>query len=359
MIYLLKFKYILIIAQKYDIIKLEYDYNCYNVKVILMELCAKYAYKVYEKKSFSSAAKALFVSQPALSAAISRLEGELGFKIFDRATVPLSLTPEGRIYIDSLEEIIESETIMKERIKRLSDMNYGKLSVGGSCLAAYQLLAVVCSEFHKKYPNVEVEIDMGNIGTHSYLIERMKKHSIDILVGHKFSAQTYEVTPILEEQYVIAMRKDYKGAEALMQYAITREELITKSYAKEKEVEDMSLFKNIRFLKVSKGSTPAVKIDKLIGDYLPAKCYVKNVRHAGMQYNMMRYGLGAVMTSDTIIKMFSAKADDLVYFVPKDKEAKQMLYMAWDKTLEPTAPSLNFMELAKEICKNEKLFDYN
>lgn len=324
-----------------------------------MELSAKYAYRVFDKKSFSAAAKSLYISQPALSTSISRLEAELGFKIFDRSTSPLSLTPEGRIYIESLEEIMESEAVMKRRIKQLSDVDHGKVSVGGSCLAAYQVLAVTCAEFNKKYPDVEVDVDMGNTGSYNYLIEKMKSHSIDLVVGHRFSTQQYDVTPILEEQYVIAMRKDYKGAESLMQYAITRDELISKSYPKEKEIEDMSLFKNIRFLKITKSSTPAIKINKLIGEYLPTKCAVKNVRHSGMQYNMMRYGLGAIMTSDTIVKMFSSKADDLVFFVPKGKDAKQTLYIARNKTVKPTPYSNKFMELAKEICKKGNLFDYS
>ena len=153
------------------------------------------------------------------------------------------------------------------------------------------------------------------------------------------------------------MRKDYKGAKSLMKYAITRDELISKSYPKEKEIEDMSLFKSISFIEVSKGSTPGIKMDKLIGECLPSKFHVKNVRHAGMQYNMMRYGLGAIITSDTIVKMFSTRAEDLVFFVPKDKAAKQTLYMARDKMLEPTVTLHKFMELAKEICKSGKLFD--
>ena len=310
-----------------------------------MELSAKYAYKVYEKKSFSAAAKELFISQPALSAAISRLENDIGFKIFDRGTVPLNLTPEGRIYMDSIEEIQESEAVMTQRIKRLSDTSYGHLGVGGSCLAAYHLLAKVTKEYHRLYPDVEVEIDMGNIGTHSYLIERMKKHTIDLLVGHKFNPQQYYITPVLEEQYIIAMRRDFPGASELMDYAITTEELISSSYPEEKLVEDMSLFKDIEFLKTSKGSTPNYKIETLIGEHKIAKCYVKNVRHAGMQYNMMRFGLGAIMTSDTIIKMFRP-GDDIIYFIPKNSASKQTLYIAQDITLAPTVASQNFLNLA-------------
>ena len=66
-----------------------------------MELAAKYVYEVYKEKSFSRAAKSLYVSQPALSSTVSRLEKELGFRIFDRATMPLTLTPQGRIYIEA------------------------------------------------------------------------------------------------------------------------------------------------------------------------------------------------------------------------------------------------------------------
>jgi len=324
-----------------------------------MELSANYAFKIYEKKSFSAAAKSLFISQPALSAAISRLEEDLGFKIFDRATVPLTLTPEGRIYMDALEEIRESEAVMKERVRRLSDMGHGSVSVGGSCLAAYHLLAVVTAEFHKRYPKIDVEIDMGNIGTHTYLVEKMKKHAIDLLVGHRFDEKLYETVPVLEEQYLIAMRRDYPGAEALLDYALTRDEIVCGTYPEEKKIEDMALFENIEFLKTSKGSTPNVKIQKLIGEHKVARCSVKNVRHAGMQYNMMKYGLGAIMTSDTIIKMFVSGADELVFFVPKSQDAKQLLYIARDKTLPPTPPSKNFMSLAIDICKNGRLFNKN
>ena len=68
-----------------------------------METVATYAYQIYKKGSFTKAAKELYISQPSLSAAISRLESDLGFRIFDRSTIPCSLTAEGRVYIESLE----------------------------------------------------------------------------------------------------------------------------------------------------------------------------------------------------------------------------------------------------------------
>ena len=138
--------------------------------------------------------------------------------------------------------------------------------------------------------------------------------------------------------------------------AQAREELLSGSYDKNKEIDDMSLFAEINFLKMSKGSTPAVKMEKLIGEYKVAKCSVKNVRHAGMQFNMMRFGLGAVMTSDTIVRMLANNNEDIVYFVPKSPEAKQTLYIAQDKSYPPTVAAQSFLALAKEMCESNSIF---
>ena len=194
-----------------------------------MEQSARYAYRIYEEKSFSAAAKSLYISQPALSQSVSRLEKELGFEIFDRKTNPMKLTPEGVIYIDSLKEIIESERIMKERIKMLSDVEYGKVEIGGSCLAAYQILAAASAEFHKIYPNIHIRLDMGNKGEYTYLLEKMKDHSLDLLIGHRFSKQEYATFPLLEERYVIAMQKSSAAAAA---FRHLRDKLFFLLYAK-------------------------------------------------------------------------------------------------------------------------------
>ena len=60
-----------------------------------MNTTEKYIYQVYTEKSFSNAAKTLFVSQPSLSTAVAHKEKELGFQIFDRSTKPISLTAQG------------------------------------------------------------------------------------------------------------------------------------------------------------------------------------------------------------------------------------------------------------------------
>ena len=46
----------------------------------------RYVYEIYKEKSFSKAAANLYISQPALSATIRKIESQLGYQIFDRST---------------------------------------------------------------------------------------------------------------------------------------------------------------------------------------------------------------------------------------------------------------------------------
>ena len=64
----------------------------------------EYVYAVYEEKSFSKAAQKLFVSQSAVSAMVRKAEAKIGCQIFDRSTIPLTVTKEGEYYIKCAEQ---------------------------------------------------------------------------------------------------------------------------------------------------------------------------------------------------------------------------------------------------------------
>lgn len=78
---------------------------------------AKYIYTVYRLKSFSLAAQELFISQPALSRAIKNAEAGLGAPIFNRKTIPVSLTEEGKIYIEAIEKMLQIERNAIENVR--------------------------------------------------------------------------------------------------------------------------------------------------------------------------------------------------------------------------------------------------
>ena len=69
-----------------------------------MELEKNYIYQVYLHGSFSKAAEALFITQPALSIAIKKVEQEIGAAIFNRNQRPLTLTNIGELYISHIKQ---------------------------------------------------------------------------------------------------------------------------------------------------------------------------------------------------------------------------------------------------------------
>ena len=69
----------------------------------------EYVYAVYKEMSFSRAAEKLFISQPALSAMVKKVEKRIGSPIFDRSCSPIRLTNCGKEYISCIEQIMDVE----------------------------------------------------------------------------------------------------------------------------------------------------------------------------------------------------------------------------------------------------------
>ncbi len=314
-----------------------------------METIANYAYQVYKTGSFTKAAEALYISQPSLSAAISRLEKELGFRIFDRSTIPCSLTPEGRIYIECIEEVAESEDNMRKRIRELSDVNHGSIIVGGSSYASYLIMSEICGAFYKKNPKISVTLDIGNVGGSQVLWEKLDNNEIDILLTYVKQHNKYVTEPLLEERLVIAMHKNMQGAKKLQHLAMTRKEILTKTYSPDREIEDMSIFHDIDFLDFSHKSDVGQRMAKLLGDYKTAHYKIQNARHSEMHYNLMREGIGAVVTTTLAVEQKIHEDEDILFFVPKSEDSYRKIFLAYKLSSKNNPLIKNFIKVSKDI----------
>ncbi len=317
-----------------------------------MERVAKYIYRVYTEGSFSKAAKGLFISQPALSMTISKFEEEIGFPIFDRKTKPLSLTPQGKIYIETLEEIIACESEMERKIRRMSDAYHGSISVGGSSSLSHFLLARIYEEFHRLYPHVHVTLDIDSTAS---LKDEMKNSDLDLLFTYTSNQSEYDAVPVFCERMIIVMHRSMKGAEALLPYAVDFDSLVKRSYPIEKTLEDLSVFKDIPFIAFQKPSATEPLMRTLLGDYRHAPCEILHQRTPYMHYHMMCVGAGALMTSDTIARMIPFEHENLLYFIPRTEDAVRTLYIASKSKTKHTPACENFIEVAKAVCKRESL----
>ena len=314
-----------------------------------MELLEKYVYTISTLGSFSSAALELFVSQPALSAAISRHEKKLGFKIFDRSVIPLTLTPEGKIYIEHLVEKEKSENLMRLRIKMLSDASYGAISVGAYSYSATELLSIICGKFNEEYPNVKVRLDMGSIGGLENLSEKMKSHALDVMLNYSYDSSECVGVPILTENMIVAMHKDMLGASEIAHLAVPKGKILSGEIEEKDYIEDLSVFENIKFFQYSSFSNTRQKMDRIFGSYKTVGYTVENARQVNMHNKLMCQKIGAIITTDFHITTNDFNNSDILYFLPKSEHSQRTLYIITPKNTVVSPSVKSFLELSLEV----------
>ena len=113
-----------------------------------MELEKKYIYQVYQCGSFSKAAEALFITQPALSIAIKKVEQEIGAAIFNRSQRPLTLTSIGELYLQHIKKEMLLEQQLKQQIDDIHGLKSGDLKIGGTHYMNAYLLPSYIAQFN-------------------------------------------------------------------------------------------------------------------------------------------------------------------------------------------------------------------
>lgn len=136
--------------------------------------------KVVECGSFSKAAKELYVSQSAVSQQITKLEEELGVKLFNREGYIPNLTEAGSYYYNKCKKIISLYDSVKEKTKRLEIKNKKNLKIGISDLIDMKYLPQIIEAF--KEVRKDISIDFKKVNFEEAAIS-LEKEDIDISFG--------------------------------------------------------------------------------------------------------------------------------------------------------------------------------
>jgi Transcriptional regulator len=144
--------------------------------------------------SFTTAAKKLFVTQPAVSQHISSLEKELGVKLFMRRGRGIVLTEEGRFLQHKAEELMRTLADVQTRLQDQSELRRGTIRLAVTELPVF-LLPPVLLEFKKRYPGVDVSISCY---TSPQAISKVDSGDADVA----FARNIVETLPGMERQFV-------------------------------------------------------------------------------------------------------------------------------------------------------------
>jgi len=113
---------------------------------------------VAENGSFSDAAEALYLTQPAVSKRISSLETEINTRLFDRIGRQIQLTEAGTALLPRARNIINEVQDSRLAISNLSAQVAGRLSIGTSHHIGLHRLPPVLRSYNQSYPDVELDL---------------------------------------------------------------------------------------------------------------------------------------------------------------------------------------------------------
>ena len=157
--------------------------------------------KVYELRSFSKAAKDVFLSQPTISAHISALEKELGVRLFDRLGRSILPTQAAEILYKYAQNAFDSLAGAKAEIGLLQKRVAGELTVGGSTIPAHYMLPGILFKFLAKYPDVTTYLAIGDTGK---IIDQVAEGRLAVgLVGAREDSRDLKFVPVLEDELVV------------------------------------------------------------------------------------------------------------------------------------------------------------
>lgn len=212
----------------------------------------EYVYAVYKEKSFTAAAAKLYVSQPCLSAAIKKIEQQIGRPLFERRTGDLTPTKIGCEYLACAEKMMEIEASFSQMLDDINNMKAGDIRIGGTNYVCSYILPLIVSEFSALYPNVDISIYEAN----SVELEKMLQNErIDLIIdSYDTKDEQLEYTALAAEKILLAVPSKYtcnEGNESL--YARSDDLYEGRVDAEQLPEIDLSMFQNEKFILLKSG----------------------------------------------------------------------------------------------------------
>lgn len=169
----------------------------------------RYFVAVAEALNFTKAAAQLRVAQPALGRQVQDLEDEIGVDLFKRSPRGVTLTAEGKLFLEEAREILRRTNESVEKVRALARGDFGELHIGYAPSPSVEILPPALAAFKKAAPGVRIVLhDLGG----DELIARVLDGSIElaITVAHPDDlAQGVEFEPLHKYPFCVAMAPDH------------------------------------------------------------------------------------------------------------------------------------------------------
>ena len=170
-------------------------------------------YTVASHHSFSRAAQALAITQPAVSIQIQELEKSMGVTLFHRRSKGLLVTEVGESVYAYAQQIFALSSKLLETVQEAQDLKTGHLVLGASTTPGEFVLPQVVGQFRRVYPGIQIELIIANTRS---IVQRILSGEIDLgMVGerpHQHSGEL-EMIDYVEDEIVLVASPNHPIAQ--------------------------------------------------------------------------------------------------------------------------------------------------
>lgn len=156
---------------------------------------------INETKSISETSRKLYISQPAITYRLKKLENELEIKILNRHSDGVSFTNQGMYLLDYCKKAIQDYEKIKTTIKKINNDLYGKINIYVSTVFAKYYLASILKKFKNEFPNIE--IILKTFSSCDLNPDLIGNHNADIVIRRGDIASNSSKVILTEEAYGI------------------------------------------------------------------------------------------------------------------------------------------------------------
>lgn len=166
---------------------------------------------VAQERNFRRAAERCFISQPALSLAIKKLEDELGVLIFERGRSEVAVTPAGMALVEQAQRVLEEAERLKTLAASQHDPLRGPLRLGVIYSVAPYLLPELMPVLQRLAPHMPLEVE-ENLTVH--LEAELRNGKLDAaIIALPFGDANLLTGPLYDEPFQVVVPKSHRWAQ--------------------------------------------------------------------------------------------------------------------------------------------------
>ncbi|MBQ4176619.1 MAG: LysR family transcriptional regulator [Lachnospiraceae bacterium] len=296
-----------------------------------------FIFTILENGSLTKAARELKISQPALSMKLGKLEESIGITLFNRDTSPITLTAEGRIYVDYLKK----QKVIMDEFEASVDLLHNELAhrvtIGGPDVYVNSLVVGAVKKLREQDPDCMVEILNGS---QQALISLAEAGTLDFFIcTSNRLPEVFETVPLNRERLYLCLSASLPINKKLQKYMT--------GPGGHGRCFDFSMLNGYPFIFLGEKQPLQKNIERFLEEYGITPVSRARVNQVATGLELVAAGEGVFMASAAAIRSCASKIDICTYALPESYTDRQ-IYAAYNRHHELSESSLKMLSLLKE-----------